>query len=188
MVGHDAHDYDNQLGLLAFMQDRNNKQQTKEITMENNFDLTIEVAELKSNNRELTQRVMDTQAMLDRVSAIGERNTSRLNEALKLARTLIVQAKTNDDCFITDNRHVVDQLVSLGMESFTKKVNIHMSWVVNLTVEAEVEDDFDEDSIDIHMVEEIDSLFGGDALDGDDVLNADWDVDVETRSMRVTVD
>lgn len=181
MVGHDGHQ---QKSLLAYMQEVNNKQQTKEITMENNNPTYEQLFEqLQTAQRDLA----DTKVMMERVNSIGERNAHRLREALKTARQLLVDAREIDDSFIKDHYDEVRQLVSFGMDDFTKKVNVFMQWTVTLTVEAEVPEDYDEDTIDIYMKDDVDDIIGGSFGEDSDVLDGDWELNVECRTMEVEV-
>jgi hypothetical protein len=177
MVGHDAHDY--QLGLLANLQDENNKQ--KETTMENNQNNADLFQQLEQAKRDLS----DKQVILDRVNAIGERNAHKLREALKTARHLIIEANISDDHFIKDHKDDIRQLVSLGMDDFTKKLTIRASWLVTLEVEAVVPMDFTEDDVEINMEEDIDKLFSGEFMEDPNIESDSFDCSVDCRSFNV---
>lgn len=184
MVGHDSHDYQQPLGLLANLQDGNNT--TKETTMENTNQPTYDelFTQLQATQRELS----DTKVMLERVNSIGERNSHRLRQSLITIRQLIVAAREDNKDFVYEHRQSIDQLVSFGMEDFTKKMTITASWIVTLDVEATVPEDYEEDDIELYIEEDIDRLFTGSFFDDSRVESDNFDSSVELRSWNVKVE
>ena len=137
--------------------------------------------QLQTAQRDLS----DKQVMLDRVSAIAERNAHKLREALKTARQLISDAQDDNDRFIKHHKDAIQQLVSFGMDDFTKKVNVTASWLVTLEVQATVPLDFDEDDLEIYIEEDFDTLFSGSFFDDDNVDSESCESTVELRSWNV---
>lgn len=140
--------------------------------------------QLQTAQRELS----DTKIMLDRVNSIGERNAHRLNEALKTIRQLIVAAKEDNEDFIKDHKHSIAQLVSLGMNDFTKQITISASWIVTLDVVAVVPEDYDEEDLELYIEEDAETLFSGTFFDDSRVESDSFDSTVELRSWNVYTD
>jgi hypothetical protein len=150
-----------------------------------NNNETPNYAELFQQLQKTQRDLSDTKAILERVNIIGERNAHRLREALKTARQLISDANESDSRFIKDHKEDIRQLVSFGMDDFTKKLTIHASWVVTLDIEAVVPMDFSEDDIEINMEEDIDTLFSGSYMEDPDIESDSFDSSVDCRTFNV---
>jgi sugar-specific transcriptional regulator TrmB len=144
--------------------------------------------ELESRIRELEKELSDRQVTLDKVNAIGERNAHRLREALKTTRQLICDAREEDRNFVSDHREAIAQLVSFGMNDFTKTVSVRASWTVVLSVDAVVPDDYTEDDVDILMKEDIDDIMEGAFFDDPKVESDSFDLVVDCRSFNVHIE
>lgn len=156
-----------------------------ETTNNENNNQTPNYAELFQQLQKTQRDLSDKQVILDRVSGIGERNALRLREALKTARQLISDAQDDNHRFIKDHKEDIRQLVSFGMDDFTKKLTIHASWVVTLDIEAVVPMDFSEDDIEINMEEDIDELFSGAFMEDPSVESDSFDCSVDCRTFNV---
>lgn len=170
--------------------ENNNTDNTQENNM-NIYQIKERMQAVEQHNKDLGEDITklqlelsSKQVQLDRVSAIGERNASRLREALTTIRFLIGEARDNDERFVRDHRDSIDQLVSFGMEDFTKSITVNATFTVTLSTTAIVPDSFDEDDIEIGVREEED-IFEGAWMDSPDIDVDEFSYEVETRSFRM---